>query len=102
MRRSLAGVFLVGLGFLAWTTARADGVDLSFVMRVGGRTWLGFGAMVVSLMVANYLLNLLVIGIPAIKLGTVGRRGVLVGLVLLTILGQAADRLGAILALSAT
>jgi len=79
--------------------ARADGFDVVwFFTRVPEwdlhpiRGVLALAA----LMAANYLLNLLVIGLPAMKLGTprarVGR-----DLIGFTLLGQVADRLGAIL-----
>jgi hypothetical protein len=50
-------------------------------------------------MVANYALNFLVIGIPVLKVHSVPVRSVATDLIVLTVLGQLADRLGAILAL---
>jgi hypothetical protein len=49
-------------------------------------------------MVVNYLLNLAVIGLPAILLGSAESRAVSLDLVFLTLLGQVADKIGAFLA----
>jgi hypothetical protein len=53
-------------------------------------------------MLANYVLNLIVIGLPAVKTGTASIRSVASGVVVLTVLAQMADRLGAMLALPAS
>jgi len=52
-------------------------------------------------MLANYALNLLVLGVPGIRRGTVTVGKVIRGTVWLTLLGQVADWLGALFALIA-
>jgi hypothetical protein len=83
---------------VACLPARGDGIDLvSYFTRVGSeRSAAGILGMVVLLMAVNYILNALVIGLPAIKAGPSDWRSVGAGLVTLTLLGQVADRLGAL------
>ncbi|MFA6186902.1 MAG: hypothetical protein WC770_06815 [Phycisphaerae bacterium] len=79
----------------------ADGIDVvSYLARVGSsqESMIGIVVKVVLLMMVNYALNLAVIGFPAIKIGKVKSRTVVIGLIWLTLLGQIADRLGALLA----
>jgi hypothetical protein len=45
-------------------------------------------------MLMNYALNFVVIGLPAVKIGPATIRTVASGMVLLTLLGQGADRTG--------
>ena len=80
--------------------AQADGVDIvPYLTRVGwAQSTLGIIASVLGLMVINYVLNLVVIGWPAIHFGHIDIGRVTRGLVALTLLGQVADRLGALLA----
>jgi hypothetical protein len=83
----------------------ADGVDLApYLMRFntyGFSVW-SIIAIAIALMVANYIANLIVIGLPSIIWCQVNKKQVIVGLAFLTLLGQFADRLGAILAGFAT
>jgi len=90
---ALVALFLAG-------DARADGVDIvPYLTRVGGGgSVFRVVASVILLMLVNYALNFLVVGWPALRYGTAGRGLVARGLVWFTILGQVADRLGAILA----
>jgi len=81
------------------TAANADGIDIIWLLtRVGGRSVHPalLAAMIVGLMIVNYLLNLLVLGLPAarllqIKLGTLKK-----DLAAFTILAQIADRVCAV------
>jgi hypothetical protein len=57
--------------------------------------------LVILWMLVNYALNFVVIGLPAVKIGPAAIRTVASGMVLLTLLGQVADRLGAMLAVMA-
>lgn len=83
--------------------AFADGIDVvPYLARVGhGRSVIGIIGLVSLWMLMNYALNLVVIGGPAVKLGPATVRSVATGMVLLTLLGQVADRLGAIVAVIA-
>ena len=79
------------------TSARADSIDIpAFLTRFDPSlpvTTL-FGLVALFALV-NYLVNFLVIGWPAIKLGSTSLGPVAFGLALLTLLGQLADRSGA-------
>jgi len=79
-------------------SAHADGLDSSYFVRFDSvdHSWAYFGTVLTLIMVINYLLNFAVIGLPAIQLASAPVRRVASGLVLLTILGQVADRVGAI------
>jgi len=97
----VTSVALIGtIAICATGPAQADGIDIvPYLTRVGGaRSLWGIVASVLGLMVINYLLNLLVIGWPAVRVGHVEIGRVMRGLVRLTLLGQAADRVGALLA----
>ena len=87
-------------GLCAITTSYADGVDLlPYLTRVGAHgSVLWVGAMVVLLMAINYVLNFLVIGWPAIHVGPPDLPTVAKSLVWVTLLGQVADRVGAVVA----
>lgn len=79
--------------------ANADGIDVVWMMtRVGGsRTHPALlAAMVVGLMIVNYLLNVVVVGIPAARALNIKVAGLLRDLAVFTLLGQVADRVGAI------
>ena len=81
--------------------AHADGIDLvPYFTRVGGYGHSVFyiSAMMLLFMIINYALNFLVIGLPAIRLGSPAAATVATGLVAFTLLGQLADRVGALLA----
>ena len=93
---------LVGgvIATLAYQPVYADGIDMvSYLTRVGWAqslpSLIGYVAL---LMLANYILNFLVIGLPALRAGPPRLRSVAVGLIGLTVLGQLADRLGALVA----
>jgi hypothetical protein len=101
MRFTKVWIIVLAVTISACPLAMADGIDLvPYFTRTGGgqKSILGIVGMVVLLMIANYVLNLIVIGFPAIKTGQVKSRIVVIGLVWLTLLGQVADRLGALLA----
>jgi len=55
-------------------------------------------AVIAGLMLANYALNALVVGLPAVRWGTEPAPRVARGLVTFTLLGQVADRIGAVVA----
>ena len=83
-------------------TASADGIDVVwFMTRAGG--WSVHPvlsvAIMVSLMLVNYILNLVVIGIPTAKILQVRLRALLRDLATFTLLAQIADRIAAIGAL---
>jgi hypothetical protein len=80
--------------------SHADGIDLvRYFARVGGEHSLAITPLlVVLLLLANYALNMLVIGLPAVKSGPAGMQSIAVDLVVLTLLGQVADRVGALAA----
>jgi hypothetical protein len=77
-------------------TARADGIDVAAFVAGGlvpGRG-IALVGMIALAMVLNYVINFVIVGIPAIKLGGMDARSVARGLVILTLLGQLADRIG--------
>jgi len=77
-----------------------DGLDLGWFVRVPMMEFHSAAyitAVILAVMFANYALNFLVIGVPAILWGGALFQPVAIGLITLTILGQGADRLGAIL-----
>lgn len=92
---------VVALVLVTPASASADGIDIVWLMtRVGG--WrvhpILSAAMIVGLMTVNYLLNLVVLGMPAarflqIKLGALTK-----DLVAFTLLAQIADRAGGVVA----
>jgi hypothetical protein len=88
---------------LAAPRAFADGIDLvPYLARIGhGHSTAGVIGLVILWMLVNYALNFVVIGLPAVKIGPAAIRTVASGMVLLTLLGQVADRLGAMLAVMA-
>jgi hypothetical protein len=76
----------------------ADGLDLGWLLRVPMMEFHSAAyitAVILAVMFANYILNFLVIGVPAILWGGALVQPVAIGLIVLTILGQVADRLGA-------
>jgi hypothetical protein len=80
----------------------ADGLDLGWFVRVPmmefhSATYIT--AVILAVVLANYLLNFLVIGLPAVIWGGALVQPVTIGLIVLTILGQVADRVGAVLGL---
>lgn len=91
----MANLFMLLMVFLA------DGIDvLQVLSRIGqGQRTEDIVALVLLMMAANYGINFLVIGWPSIKFGGVPVRIVALDLVWMTLLGQVADRLGAIIPL---
>ena len=85
----------------ACPAARADGLDSSYFVRFDSldHSWAYFWIVLTAIMVANYVLNFAVIGLPAILRGSVHAKTVAWSLVILTILGQVADRIGAFAAI---
>src|SRR6266536_3516344 len=101
-------VFLTGAGFRPALVAAllcvvpaslfADGLDVGWFARVPMMEFHSAAyitAVILAAMFANYVLNFLVIGLPAIFWGGALVRPVTIGLIVLTILGQVADRVGA-------
>ena len=85
---------------LTSNSAMADGLDLAYFTWVDpphGTITEVVGFMIL-LMFINYILNFAVIGVPAVKFGPTPVRSVSIGMIWLTMIGQIADRLGAILA----
>src|SRR5438309_8781103 len=81
------------------STASADGVDVVWLMtRVGGwRLHPALSvAMVVGLMLLNYALNVVFIGIPAARSSSIKKGVIARDLAGFTIIGQIADRIGAL------
>ena len=103
MRVHLRLIVSVCLLSLLPALASADGIDLvPYFTRVGFHNSVPSVPVVCILillfMTFNYLLNFIFIGFPAMRLGNVNTRIVTRDLIFLTIAGQIADRLGAILA----
>jgi hypothetical protein len=91
-------LFVTASILVGGSTARADGLDVTtYLSRVPGwhRAPLQALFLLCVLMALNYLLNLLVLGVPAIKMGAKAG-SVALGLVTFTLLGQVADRIGAV------
>ena len=88
---------LIATSGVAVGTVRADGLELSYFVRFGtyDHSWEYFLTVISIIMVANYALNFAVIGLPAILRGSADAKRVAPGLVILTILSQVADRVGA-------
>ena len=82
------------------SVVRADGIDLvPYFSRVNYHGSVeGVIFLVALLMAVNYGLNFVFIGFPAMRLGRIPPRAMASDLVLLTVAGQLADRLGAFLA----
>ena len=104
MKSNFSVIALIVLcGVLASVPANADGIDLiPWLTRVYSpvASVPVIALLVAVLMVVNYALNLLVIGLPAVKVGPPSGRQVAISLLWLTLFGQVADRVGAFLALS--
>jgi hypothetical protein len=96
--RSLLGC-IVGLALFP-ASVRADGIDLvSYFSRVGYHSSVpAVVVLVIVFMAINYGLNFIFIGLPAMCFGKISRPVMARDLVLLTIAGQMADRLGALVA----
>ena len=80
--------------------AHADGIDaVAYLTRAGdGHSVPAILGIVLCLMLANYVLNYFVIGLPAIEFGHADSNKVRRDLISLTLWGQAADRIGAVAA----
>jgi hypothetical protein len=81
--------------------AHADGLDSGYFVRFDSddHSWTYFWTVLAIIMLANYILNFIVIGLPAVSLASSRIKAVSVGLIVLTVLGQVADRLGAFAAI---
>jgi hypothetical protein len=75
----------------------ADGLNSSYFVRFDSldHSWAYFWAVLALIMVVNYALNFAVIGMPAILRASAHAKSVALGLIILTLLGQLADRIGA-------
>jgi hypothetical protein len=100
MKRAKTARFaLVILAGLWPAAAQADGIDLvTYFSRAPTESIALALPAVALLMLANYGLNFLVLGLPACRFGGLEKKRVAYSLIWLTLLGQAADRLGAVLA----
>jgi hypothetical protein len=100
MRINLRLTFLICLlGFLP-IAAHADGIDLApYFTRVfyNGSALVVF-ALILLFMSINYILNFVFIGFPAMRFGDINFRQMARDLIFLTLGGQIADRIGALLA----
>ncbi len=90
---------LAVLLLLAEGTAIADGIDVLWLMtRIGG--WethpILSGAIMIGLMLVNYVLNVVIVGIPAARLLHIKIGSLLRDLVVFTLLAQISDRVGAV------
>jgi len=100
-RRRILVLLFVPLALAFSAAARADGLDTDYFLRFGtwghssGYIW----SMLATIIVVDYIWNFVVIGLPAIVWAAKPRATVARGLVVLTILGQIADRIGSVLAL---
>jgi hypothetical protein len=98
-RKGTIAVTVLTTSALCPCLALADGIDLVvYFSRTPCENLAVAIPVVVLLMLVNYGLNFLVIGLPARRLGSLPFRQVTRSLIWLTLLGQVADRIGAILA----
>jgi hypothetical protein len=83
--------------FTAWSSAaRADGIDIAWLFtRVGGwkESPLRAAAMLLALIAVNYLLNVLIIVMPAWRSGVAFQRAAF-DMLGFTVIAQVADRMG--------
>lgn len=91
---------LAALLLLAEGTAIADGIDVVWLMtRVGG--WEAHpilsAAIMIGLMLVNYVLNVVVVGMPAARLLHIKIGPLLRDLIGFTLLAQISDRVGAVM-----
>lgn len=101
-RRRFSIVSALTIVFIA-TPAFADGIDVGAIL-TGVDSELPVSAMIrliCLLMLLNYALNFVVIGIPAVRVGPTSFRRISLDLIWLTLLAQVADRAGSLLALGA-
>ena len=97
--KAVASMFAL---MLAASTVKADGLDLDYFTKVDSSIHSSkyIWAIVIDLMLINYLLNLIVIGLPVILKRFASKRKVLFGLIGLTLLGQIADKVGGLFAVN--
>jgi hypothetical protein len=78
-------------------SADADGLNSSYFVRFDSldHSWTYFWTVLTVIMIVNYALNFAVIGAPAILWTSARAKSVALGLIILTMLGQVADRIGA-------
>jgi hypothetical protein len=77
----------------------ADGIDIfAYLSRAGSSPLPKVLLLVVAFMLANYVLNVAVVGLPAVLAGGTTWGLVCRELIVMTLLGQIADRVGALLA----
>lgn len=97
---------LLAAAVLLTTPAHADAFDvvglLLGVPAFPVNSLWGFLGLAVLALAFDYAMNALVVGMPAHKVGAKPWARILVGLVWLTMLGQLADRVGAIISLILT
>jgi hypothetical protein len=100
MKRSKTARFFLAILAGLWpAAAQADGIDLVPYFSRAPTNSIALALLAVALiMLANYGLNFLVIGLPACRFGKLEKKRVARSLVWLTLLGQVADRVGAVLA----
>jgi len=98
--KKTASVAAIVWSLLGCAVARADGIDLvPYLTRVNGEHSIAaLVGLITTMMMVNYLLNLLVIGWPSIRLAGVPFGRAAKGLVGFTFLAQVADRIGALCA----
>jgi hypothetical protein len=96
-----ARIIAVGIVLLAVASAYADGLNSSYFVRFDSddHSWTYFWTVVTLIMLVNYALNFIVIGAPAVWKASSSVKTISMGLVVLTILGQVADRIGAFAAI---
>jgi len=96
-RKEIVAAAVLTISVLCPSAALADGIDLvAYFSRTPCENVALAIPAVALLMFVNYGLNYLVIGLPARRLGSLPVRQVSRSLIWLTLLGQVADRLGAI------
>ena len=91
----------IGIALLSAASAHADGLNSSYFVRFDSddHSWAYFWTVLTLIMLVNYVLNFIVIGAPAVWKASSSMKTVSMGLVVLTILGQVADRVGAFAAI---
>jgi hypothetical protein len=96
-RRTRVTAVVTVVVFTLNPSVRADGLDSSYFVRFDSldHSWAYFWAVLTLIMIVNYVLNFAVIGMPAILRASAHAKSVTLGLIILTILGQLADRIGA-------
>jgi hypothetical protein len=100
MKHPRMGLLLI-LAACASGSAFADGFDVaSYLARVNtyNHSTGAICGLILALAAIDYVWNLLIIGLPSMSICAVGPKKIILDLVTLTILGQVADRLGAVIA----